>query len=113
MCRSASPPGSAADHPAKVTGVTSRKGKGKREKAKEGEREEKRRRKGGRMDAIKATLDRAGRIAIPRTLREAASLEPGTDVDIRVVSGKVEIVATAVAEGKRKSRLGKRALKSA
>jgi AbrB family looped-hinge helix DNA binding protein len=65
------------------------------------------------MGAIKTTIDRAGRIVIPRPLREAASLEPGTDVEIRLVAGKVEIVATAVAERKRKTRIGKRALKSA
>lgn len=40
---------------------------------------------------MRSTIDRAGRIVIPRALREAASLEAGTEVDIQVVDGKVEI----------------------
>jgi bifunctional DNA-binding transcriptional regulator/antitoxin component of YhaV-PrlF toxin-antitoxin module len=53
---------------------------------------------------------------IPRTVREAAALEPGTDVEIRVIGGKVEIVASAVVERRRlarRARISKRALKSA
>jgi AbrB family looped-hinge helix DNA binding protein len=68
------------------------------------------------MADIKTTIDRAGRIVIPRPLREAAALEPGTDVEIRVTGGKLEIVSSEVVERRRaarRARLGKRALKSA
>ena len=61
-------------------------------------------------------IDRAGRIVIPRSLREAAALEPGSDVEIRVTNGKLEILASAVVEQRRlarRARLSKRTLKSA
>ena len=69
------------------------------------------------MPSIRSTIDRAGRIVIPRTLREAAALEPGTDVEIRVTAGKLEIMSSEVVERRRaaaaKRLRSKRALKSA
>lgn len=38
-----------------------------------------------------STIDKAGRIVIPKPIRDAARLEPGTRVGFRVVSGRVEI----------------------
>ena len=38
-----------------------------------------------------STIDRAGRIVIPKAIRDAARLEPGTGVRFRVVSGRVQI----------------------
>lgn len=39
-----------------------------------------------------ATIDSAGRIVIPKAVRNAANLEPGTKVRLRVTpSGRVEI----------------------
>ena len=40
---------------------------------------------------MNATIDKAGRLVVPKAIREAAQLEPGTQVRFRVVSGKVEI----------------------
>ena len=37
------------------------------------------------------TIDRAGRLVIPKAIREAARLEPGTEVEFRLVDGRVEI----------------------
>ena len=43
------------------------------------------------MRAMNATIDKAGRLVVPKAIREAAQLEPGTEVRFRVVSGHVEI----------------------
>ena len=40
---------------------------------------------------MNSTIDKAGRIVIPKAIRDAAQLEPGTRVRFRVVSGRVEI----------------------
>ena len=44
---------------------------------------------------MKTTIDRAGRIVVPRDIRVAAHLTPGAAVDIRLVDGTVEIEAAA------------------
>lgn len=38
-----------------------------------------------------STIDKAGRIVIPKAIRDAARLKPGTRVGFRVISGRVEI----------------------
>lgn len=38
-----------------------------------------------------STIDRAGRIVVPKAIREAANLRPGTEVEFRVQGGHVEI----------------------
>ena len=38
-----------------------------------------------------STIDRAGRILVPKAIREAAHLCPGTEVRFRVQGGHVEI----------------------
>jgi AbrB family looped-hinge helix DNA binding protein len=40
---------------------------------------------------MKSTIDNAGRLVVPKAIREAAHLEPGTEVQFRVVAGRVEI----------------------
>ena len=40
---------------------------------------------------MKSTIDRAGRIVVPKAMREAAHLRPGTEVRFRVQGGHVEI----------------------
>lgn len=40
---------------------------------------------------MSSTFDKAGRVVIPKAIRDAAQLEPGTRVGFRVVSGRVEI----------------------
>ena len=43
------------------------------------------------ISAMNATIDKAGRLVVPKAIRDAARLEPGTEVRFRVVSGRVEI----------------------
>jgi AbrB family looped-hinge helix DNA binding protein len=40
---------------------------------------------------MKTTIDRAGRLVVPKEVRDACGLEPGTEVEIRAVQGRVEI----------------------
>jgi len=40
---------------------------------------------------MKSTIDRAGRIVVPKSIRDAARLTPGTPLDIRVIGGHLEI----------------------
>ncbi len=40
---------------------------------------------------MRSTIDRAGRIVVPKAIREAANLRPGTEVQFRVQGGHVEI----------------------
>jgi AbrB family looped-hinge helix DNA binding protein len=40
---------------------------------------------------MKATLDAAGRIVVPKPLRQALGLEPGQPLEIRASDGRLEI----------------------
>lgn len=40
---------------------------------------------------MNATIDRAGRLVVPKLIREAANLRPGTRVRFLLVDGRVEI----------------------
>lgn len=40
---------------------------------------------------MKSTIDRAGRIVVPKAIREAAKLRAGTELDIRLIEGRLEI----------------------
>lgn len=40
---------------------------------------------------MKATIDRAGRIVVPKAIRETTGLTPGTALEIRVVGDHIEI----------------------
>lgn len=40
---------------------------------------------------MNATIDRAGRVVVPKPVREAAHLHPGTRVQFRVRGGRVEM----------------------
>ena len=40
---------------------------------------------------MNATIDRAGRLVVPKPIREAAHLQPGTRVRIELVDGCVQI----------------------
>ena len=38
---------------------------------------------------MNSTIDKAGRIVVPKAIRAAARLEPGTEISFRLVSGRV------------------------
>ena len=40
---------------------------------------------------MNSTIDKAGRIVVPKPIRTAARLDPGTEVSFRLVSGRVEM----------------------
>lgn len=43
---------------------------------------------------MRTTIDSAGRIVIPKVLRQEAGLEPGREVEVRLRNGVVEIEPT-------------------
>jgi len=43
------------------------------------------------LDSMKATIDAAGRIVVPKALRLALGLKPGQLLDIRAGDGRLEI----------------------
>lgn len=42
-------------------------------------------------NGVTATIDRAGRVAIPKSIREAAGLSPGSRLSIEYRDGRIEI----------------------
>jgi AbrB family looped-hinge helix DNA binding protein len=47
------------------------------------------------LDTMKATIDSAGRIVVPKTLRQALGLKPGQPLEIRAGDGRLEIEIAA------------------
>lgn len=47
----------------------------------------------GKVNSIKTTIDNAGRVVIPKALREQAGLLPGTEIEIQLRNGHIEIEA--------------------
>ena len=45
----------------------------------------------GTIDAMRTTIDSAGRIVIPRDIRSSIGLEPGTVVEVEIRDGVVSI----------------------
>jgi AbrB family looped-hinge helix DNA binding protein len=43
-------------------------------------------------NGMKTTIDRAGRVVIPKVLRERAGLTPGMEIEVRFQDGNIEIV---------------------
>lgn len=43
-------------------------------------------------NAMKTTIDKAGRVVIPKEIRDRAGLRPGTELNIRLDNGIVEIL---------------------
>lgn len=43
------------------------------------------------MIAMRTTIDAAGRLVIPKEIRRAAGLEAGTELDVRLRNGVVEV----------------------
>ncbi len=40
---------------------------------------------------MRTTIDGAGRLVVPKAVRDACGLEPGSEVEIRAVQGRIEI----------------------
>lgn len=40
---------------------------------------------------MKTTIDRAGRLVVPKRIREEAGISPGSELTIRVTDGRIEI----------------------
>lgn len=40
---------------------------------------------------MKTTIDRAGRLVVPKKIRDAAGILPGSELTIRVADGRIEI----------------------
>lgn len=40
---------------------------------------------------MSTTIDAAGRVVIPKSVRDAMGLKPGTPIDISLVDGRIEI----------------------
>lgn len=47
------------------------------------------------LPAMRTTIDAAGRIVVPKPVRDELALLPGTELDLRVVDRRIEIEATA------------------
>ena len=43
------------------------------------------------MDGMRTTIDRAGRLVIPKPIRDAAGVTAGAELEIRVANGRIEI----------------------
>jgi AbrB family looped-hinge helix DNA binding protein len=41
---------------------------------------------------MRTTIDAAGRIVVPKALREELGYAPGTELDLRAVDGRLEVV---------------------
>jgi AbrB family looped-hinge helix DNA binding protein len=40
---------------------------------------------------MRATIDTAGRVVVPKAIREELGFAPGTELELRVVNGRLEI----------------------
>jgi AbrB family looped-hinge helix DNA binding protein len=43
------------------------------------------------LDTMRTTIDKAGRVVVPKPLRQAIGLEAGSAVEIRVSDGRIEM----------------------
>jgi len=48
------------------------------------------------IHAMKTTIDAAGRIVVPKALRDALQLKPGQPLEVRASDGRLEIEAAPV-----------------
>ena len=46
---------------------------------------------------MRTTIDRAGRVVIPKPVRDEAGLSAGTEVEVRVRDGRIELEPTSIA----------------
>ena len=40
---------------------------------------------------MRTTIDKAGRLVVPKVIRETAQLKPGTEIEFQIVAGRVVI----------------------
>jgi AbrB family looped-hinge helix DNA binding protein len=45
----------------------------------------------GKLYTMKTTIDRAGRIVVPKALRQALGLQPGSEIELRAADGRIEM----------------------
>jgi AbrB family looped-hinge helix DNA binding protein len=45
---------------------------------------------------MRTTIDAAGRVVIPKALRQEAGLGPGAEIEVELRDGRIEIVAAGV-----------------
>ena len=45
----------------------------------------------GRFNCMKTTIDGAGRVIVPKVIREAVQLEAGSEIDVRVENGIIQL----------------------
>ncbi len=45
----------------------------------------------GRLNAMKTTIDAAGRLVVPKPLRDQLGLSPGTELEAQAVDGRLEV----------------------
>ena len=43
------------------------------------------------LSAMRTTIDRAGRVVVPKPLRQAIGLQAGSEVEIRASNGRIEM----------------------
>ena len=59
----------------------------------------------GMINAMKSTIDAAGRIVVPKLLRDALGLKPGQPLEIRAGDGRLEIeIATTPMKLKKRGK---------
>lgn len=47
------------------------------------------------LNAMKTTIDAAGRLVVPKALRQALGLQPGQELEVRASDGKLEFEIAA------------------
>ncbi len=45
----------------------------------------------GNMNGMKTTIDAAGRVVVPKKIREAAQLEAGSELEVRIQNGVIQL----------------------
>jgi AbrB family looped-hinge helix DNA binding protein len=45
----------------------------------------------GMIHTMKTTIDRAGRVVVPKALRQAIGLQPGSEIELSATDGRIEL----------------------